>query len=58
MRSVMEKRVLRNVALNPSNAAGNEVTGTASGGIEYVVASEGRIINVFGEEGKGGVRYA
>lgn len=47
MRSVMEKRVLRNVALNPSNTAGNEVTGTASGGVEFVVASEGRTINVF-----------
>ena len=47
MRHVMEKRTLRCIALNPANAAGNEVTGTATGGVELVVGSEGTNINVF-----------
>ena len=47
MRHVMENRTLRCIALNPANAAGNEVTGTATGGVELVVGSEGTNINVF-----------
>jgi len=43
MQKVMQARVLRCIGLNPSNTAGNEVTGTATGGIEYVAAAETKV---------------
>mgnify|MGYP003385211319 FL=1 len=37
----------RCMAFNPGNAAGNEVTGTATGGVESFVAAEGKNIHIF-----------
>lgn len=42
MASVVAKSRLRTIALNPANTAGNEVDGTASGGVDMVVAAEGK----------------
>lgn len=46
MTSVVRTARLRLIALNPANAAGNEVEGTATGGMEKVAAAEGK--KVFG----------
>lgn len=42
MTSVVAKARLRLIGLNPSNTAGNEVEGTATGGVEKVIAAEGK----------------
>lgn len=42
MTSVVSKTRLRLIALNPANTVGNEVEGTATGGVEKVVAAEGK----------------
>ncbi|CAM9423819.1 unnamed protein product, partial [Discosporangium mesarthrocarpum] len=47
MRSVIAKSRLKLIGLNPANTAGNEVDGTATGGMEKVVAAEGRQIMVY-----------
>ena len=47
MKQVMKSRILRCMGLNPSNTAGNEVTGTATGGIEYIAGAEINNINVY-----------
>jgi len=47
MQQVMKARTLRCIGLNPSNTAGNEVTGTATGGIEYVVGAETNNVNLY-----------
>ena len=47
MQQVMKARILRCIGLNPSNTAGNEVTGTATGGIEYLVGVETNNVNVY-----------
>ena len=47
MQKVMQQRILRCISLNPSNTAGNEVTGTATGGIEFVAAAETKNINIY-----------
>jgi WD40 repeat protein len=46
MRRARHDRSFRAVALCPVNAAGNEVTGTASGGVENFIAAEGHNIHV------------
>ncbi|CAN0079350.1 unnamed protein product [Ectocarpus sp. 12 AP-2014] len=48
MTSVVGKARLRLIGMNPSNTAGNEVEGTATGGIEKIVAAEGRKVLVYG----------
>jgi hypothetical protein len=35
------------MAFNPGNAEGNEVTGTATGGVEMFAAAEGKNLHVF-----------
>ncbi|CAM9361466.1 unnamed protein product [Ascophyllum nodosum] len=47
MTSVVEKARFRLIALNPVNIAGNEVEGTAIGGVEKVVAAEGKKVLVY-----------
>ena len=47
MRHVMGNRMLRNIAINGKSIEGNEVMGSATGGVELVAASEGRNLNVF-----------
>lgn len=42
MTSVVAKARLRLIALNPANTAGDDVEGTATGGVEKVVAVEGK----------------
>ena len=42
MTSVVAKARLRLIALNPANTAGNEVEGTATGGVEKLVAVDGK----------------
>lgn len=42
MTSVVAKTRLRLIGLNPANTAGNEVEGTATGGVEQVVAVDGQ----------------
>lgn len=42
MTSVVAKSRLRLIAMNPSNTAGNEVEGTATGGIEKIIAADGK----------------
>lgn len=42
MASVVAKARFRLIALNPANTSGNEVEGTATGGVEKVVAVEGK----------------
>ena len=39
MRHVMSQRIVRCAALNPSNLRGNDVLGTATGGVEHLVCS-------------------
>ena len=46
MTSVVEKARFRLIALNPVNIAGNEVEGTAIGGVEKVVAAEGKKVQI------------
>lgn len=45
MTSVVAKARLRLIALNPSNTAGDDVEGTATGGVEKVVAIEGKKVH-------------
>lgn len=45
MTSVVAKARLRLIGMNPSNTAGNEVEGTATGGIEKIVAAEGKKVD-------------
>lgn len=47
MLSVLQKSKLRFIAFNPANAAGNEVLGSASGGVAMCVAAEGKSVSVF-----------
>ncbi|CAN0264617.1 unnamed protein product, partial [Ectocarpus sp. 8 AP-2014] len=47
MTSVVGKARLRLIGMNPSNTAGNEVEGTATGGIEKIVAVEGKKVLVY-----------
>lgn len=42
MTSVVAKARLRLIALNPANTAGNDVEGTATGGVEKLVAVDGK----------------
>lgn len=48
MTSVVAKARLRLIGMNPSNTAGNEVEGTATGGIEKIVAAEGKKVYACG----------
>lgn len=48
MTSVVAKARLRLIGMNPSNTAGNEVEGTATGGIEKIVAAEGKKVGADG----------
>ncbi|CAN0445658.1 unnamed protein product [Laminaria digitata] len=48
MTSVVAKARLRLIALNPANTAGNEVEGTATGGVEKLVAVDGKKVLVYG----------
>ncbi|CAM9393000.1 unnamed protein product [Choristocarpus tenellus] len=47
MRRVIAKSKLKLIGLNPANTAGNEVDGSATGGVEKVVATEGTQILVY-----------
>lgn len=42
MTSVVGKSRLRLIGMNPSNTAGNEVEGTATGGVEKIIAADGK----------------
>ena len=46
MQRILDKRIIRCMALSSSNAAGNDVMGGATGGVEYCVLSEGKDIYV------------
>ena len=46
MQRILDKRIIRCMALSSSNAAGNDVMGGATGGVEYCVLSEGKSIYV------------
>jgi WD40 repeat protein len=46
MKQIKLSRPFRCVAFNPANAAGDEVTGTASGGVENFVAAESNMIHL------------
>lgn len=48
MTSVVARARLRLIGLNPSNTAGNEVEGTATGGVEKIVAAEGKKVKNVG----------
>lgn len=45
MTAVVGRARLRLIGLNPSNTAGNEVEGTATGGVEKVIAAEGKKVS-------------
>lgn len=47
MKRCKNSKPLLCVAFNPANAAGDEVTGTASGGVENFVAADGNAIHLF-----------
>jgi WD40 repeat protein/tetratricopeptide (TPR) repeat protein len=47
MKQVVKRKILRGIGLNPSNTAGNEVTGTATGGIEFVVGVDTNNVNLY-----------
>jgi len=47
MKQVVKRKILRAIGLNPSNTAGNEVTGTATGGIEFVAAVDTNNVNLY-----------
>lgn len=60
MTSVVGKARLRLIGMNPSNTAGNEVEGSATGGIEKIVAAEGKKVPPIKERcwsNSGGVCY-
>jgi len=46
MKATRNSRPFRCIAFNPANVAGNEVTGTASGGVENFVAGESNNIHL------------
>ena len=46
MQRILDKRIIRCMALSSSNVAGNDVMGGATGGVEYCVLSEGKDIYV------------
>eukprot|EP00903_Cladosiphon_okamuranus_P006314 g6190.t1 len=48
MTSVVAKARIRLIGMNPSNTAGNEVEGTATGGVEKIAAAEGKKVLVYG----------
>ncbi|CAM9114367.1 unnamed protein product [Scytosiphon promiscuus] len=48
MTSVVGKARLRLIGMNSSNTAGNEVEGTATGGVEKIIAAEGKKVLVYG----------
>jgi len=47
MSAIRNTRPFRYIAFNPANAAGNEVTGTATGGVESFVAAERNSVHLF-----------
>lgn len=47
MKRCQNSKPLRCAAFNPANAAGDEVTGTASGGVENFAAADGNAIHLF-----------
>lgn len=53
MTSVVAKARLRLFGMNPSNTAGDEVEGTATGGIEKIIAAEGKKVHTMT---RGGLR--
>ena len=46
MQRILNKRIIRCMALSSSNTAGNDVLGGATGGVEYCVLSEGKDVFV------------
>lgn len=46
MTSVVGKSRMRRIAMNPSNTAGNEVEGTATGGVEKIIAADGKKVKI------------
>jgi tetratricopeptide (TPR) repeat protein len=47
MKQVVKQKIIRCIGLNPSNTAGNEVTGTATGGIEFVCGIDTNNVNLY-----------